>query len=125
MRWFILSTGSDRNFKKCFYNPEYNRSTGCDGFHNIVMYPNLKEKNIIALEDTSSIHYRCFLHLDTGKRFGFAMFDLDRNSYKIDDTIKTLTFTKKMNYPSWGRKQDYYEEIYSLDTMELVSQRNY
>jgi hypothetical protein len=125
MRWFILSTGSEKYSKKCFYNPEHEVSTGRDGFHNIVMYPILKEKNIIALEDTSSIHYRCFLQLDTGKRFGFAMFDLDRCWYKIDDKLNTLIFTKKINYPSWFDKQDYYEEIYCLDTMESSSKRNY
>ncbi len=125
IRWFILSTGAKKYPKKCFYNPENKVSTGCDGFHNIVMYPNLKEKNIIVLEDQSSIHHRCFLQLDTGKKFSFAMFDLDRCSYKIDDKLNTLIFTKKVNYPSWFNKQDYYEEIYCLDTMESSSKRNY
>jgi hypothetical protein len=124
MRWFILST-IGKYPKKCFYNPENKISTSDDGFHNIIMYQNLKEKNIITLEDTSSIHYRCFLQLNTGEGFGFAMYDLDRCWYKIDDKIKTLTLTRKINYPLWGRKQDYYEEIYCLDTMESLSKRNY
>lgn len=123
MRWFILSTGSDRNFKKRFYNPESDIYTS--EINTILMSGILKEKNIILLKCTTSTNYHCFLQLDTGKMIGFSLFDGTMNWYTFDNQMKSITLTARTNHASFFEKRYYHEKIYSLDTMELLSERNY